>query len=134
MSYRGRLLRGADGDLYAHMGFQGAWYVQRVVELVVDGGRVSSATDRSAELAEVRRRLREEPSPPAVVRRAGWLDHPHDLARLLLQLARHLTTSRPDPLWTPGRVSGRGSSSRQPRVDAVVGVNLELTHGVSFLA
>jgi hypothetical protein len=64
VAYRGRLLLGAERDLYTHMGFQPAWYFRRVVELVVEDGRVSNATDRSAELAEVRRRLREEPRRP----------------------------------------------------------------------
>ena len=57
--FTGRLLLGADLDLYTHMGFQPAWYYQRVIELEVNGGRVNRRTDRSAEMAEVRRRHRE---------------------------------------------------------------------------
>jgi hypothetical protein len=41
------------------MGFQPAWYYERVIELEVDGGRVDRRTDRSAEMAEVRRRHRD---------------------------------------------------------------------------
>lgn len=59
IAFSGRLLLGADHQRggYLNMGFLPAWLFGRVVEIVLDNGRVRAAYDRSAELADVRARL-----------------------------------------------------------------------------
>lgn len=60
--FTGTLLAG-DGfvrETYVHMGHASAWQYERVVELVVDGGRVTERRDRSAEMADVRRSIQQD--------------------------------------------------------------------------
>ncbi|GAB3827468.1 hypothetical protein GCM10027610_010740 [Dactylosporangium cerinum] len=67
VDFTGRLLVGAEvvdiGRL--HMGFRPAYGFARVWELAFDEGRLTAAADRSAELAEVRRRLADTTPGPA---------------------------------------------------------------------
>ena len=77
--FTGRLLLGAELDLYVHMGFQPAWYHERVVELVVESGHVSARTDRSAEMAEVRRRREHVEGRPAESELVDWIAHTFSL-------------------------------------------------------
>ncbi|MBL8820726.1 MAG: hypothetical protein JNL58_32185 [Planctomyces sp.] len=51
----GRLIaNGFIRDLYVHMGFQPAWKYKCVRELLFENGRLTSNTDRSTEMAELR--------------------------------------------------------------------------------
>lgn len=67
MPFTGRLLLGA-GYVYVgylNMGFAPAWLFKRVHEVSFEAGRLTGAHDRSAALAEVRRRLGESGLRPA---------------------------------------------------------------------
>jgi hypothetical protein len=61
LEYTGGLLL-ADGfiqELYVHMGFHPAWKYERVVELIFEAGILKREFDRSARMAEIRRRFHE---------------------------------------------------------------------------
>ena len=65
LEYTGGVLL-ADGfirDLYVHMGFHPAWKYETVVELVFDAGVLKSESDRSADMAALRRRVTEASDP-----------------------------------------------------------------------
>ena len=57
-------------DLYVHMGFHPAWKYREVHELIFEEGRLRSANDRSAEMAEIRKDLAERSLRPDMD--AGW--------------------------------------------------------------
>lgn len=83
VAFTGRMLIGAEvvhvGRL--HMGFRPAYGFARVWELSFDGGRLNTATDRSSELAEVRRRLAGTPPGPAPGEpSADWIDRAFSLS------------------------------------------------------
>ena len=85
VGFTGRLLVGAGiariGHL--HMGFRPAYGFERIAELVFDGGVLTAAHDRSAELAEVRRRLGEaggRPGPAPGEASADWIDRTFSLS------------------------------------------------------
>lgn len=59
--------------LYVHMGFHPAWKYTRVVELRLDGGRLVDQCDRSAEMAELRRRIEAGEVPDPLRSRADWI-------------------------------------------------------------
>ncbi len=56
LEYSGGLLiaNGFIRDLYIHMGFHPAWKYKCVRELLFENGRLTSNTDRSAQMAEIR--------------------------------------------------------------------------------
>lgn len=64
------LTKGFIQELYVHMGFHPAWKYKQVLELVFENGRLVQEFDRSAAMAEVRRRIldsnaeAESPSSP----------------------------------------------------------------------
>ncbi len=83
VSFTGRLLVGADvvsiGRL--HMGFRPAYGFARVWELTFDGGGLTAAADRSADLAEVRRRLADtQPGPAPGESTSDWIDRTFSLS------------------------------------------------------
>jgi hypothetical protein len=64
LEYSGGVLL-ADGfirELYVHMGFHPAWKYERVVELIFDAGVLKKPFDRSAQMADIRRRFMESRS------------------------------------------------------------------------
>ncbi|MGC9668456.1 hypothetical protein ACNTMW_18110 [Planosporangium sp. 12N6] len=76
IAFTGRLLLGA-GPVhvgYLNMGFRPAWLYQRVHEVTFDAGALTSARDRSAALAEVRRHLGADGLKPAPNEATGdWI-------------------------------------------------------------
>jgi hypothetical protein len=75
--FTGGLLLG-DGfveSTYVHMGFHPAWKYERVVELVVEDGRVQSVRDRSDEVARIRRAIEtgEREDPDGARGGIGWI-------------------------------------------------------------
>lgn len=73
--FTGTLFIGTDfvDDLYVHSGFQEAHHYRKVLELTFEGGRLLAETDRSEEMAAMRRREdsgdRSGPEDPA-----KWID------------------------------------------------------------
>ncbi|NUU20196.1 MAG: hypothetical protein HOV68_01585 [Streptomycetaceae bacterium] len=67
MAFTGRVLLGGEiaAGPYLHMGFRPAWLFEDVVELVFAEGRLTEEYDRSAELADVRRRVGDAGARPA---------------------------------------------------------------------
>ena len=63
MPFTGGILIGSGllGNLYVHMGFQKACRFKVVHELIFDGGKLVNASDRSAEMAAVRRQFHDRP-------------------------------------------------------------------------
>ena len=59
VAFTGGLLLGVGfvRETYVHMGFHPAWRYERVLELLADDGVISTITDRSAEMAELRTRI-----------------------------------------------------------------------------
>jgi hypothetical protein len=51
------IARGFHKELYVHMGFHPAWKYADVVEVEFEVGRVTSTTDRSEAMAQLRSRL-----------------------------------------------------------------------------
>ncbi|WP_327003932.1 hypothetical protein OHA72_54265 [Dactylosporangium sp. NBC_01737] len=83
VGFTGRLLIGAEPVSigYLHMGFRPAYGFARVWELAFDGGALTAAADRSADLAEVRSRLvgtRPEPAPGESAE--DWIDRTFSLS------------------------------------------------------
>jgi len=75
--YTGGLLIAADfiDELYAHMGFHPAWKYREVHELLFDQGRLLSASDVSAEMAELRKNVTREMLKPADTADIGaWVE------------------------------------------------------------
>ena len=65
---------------YLNMGFRPAWLYHRVYELVFHQGRLTSAHDRSAELAEVRRLLGSDGVKPRSDEPTGaWIERAFSL-------------------------------------------------------
>lgn len=64
--YTGKLLLARDfiDELYVHMGFHPAWKFREVHEIVLRDGHVVSASDRSADMAEVRRGMLDRKLEP----------------------------------------------------------------------
>lgn len=65
LPFTGGLL-GGDGfvqEHYVHMGFHPAWKYEHVVELMVEDGVLVESKDRSAEMAEVRRKVKSHEIP-----------------------------------------------------------------------
>jgi len=64
--YTGGLLiaRGFIRELYVHMGHHPAWKYTEVHELIFDNGKLLQETDRSAQIAEVRRNIDESSFSP----------------------------------------------------------------------
>jgi hypothetical protein len=80
--FTGRLLLGADYVWvgYLNMGFQPAWLYARVHEVAFEAGRLTSAQDRSAALAEVRHRLGADGLRPAAGELSSeWIDRTFSL-------------------------------------------------------
>ena len=62
LNFTGNLLL-ADGfidSLYVHMGFQDVWKYERVLELIFKAGVLQKESDRSEEMAEVRKKAIED--------------------------------------------------------------------------
>lgn len=68
------LARGFIEALYVHMGFHPAWKFREVHELLFDRGRLTQATDRSAEMAKLREDVegRGECEDPGQL--VAWID------------------------------------------------------------
>lgn len=75
MPFSGGLLLGDRfiSELYVHMGFHPAWKYEVVHELSFEAGRLTQASDRSAEMAEFRAAMKDRPLSP---------DDPEDQERL----------------------------------------------------
>lgn len=83
VGFTGRLLIGAEpvsiGRL--HMGFRPAYSFARVWELTFDNGELTASADRSADLAEVRRRRADiEPGPAPGEATTDWIDRTFSLS------------------------------------------------------
>jgi hypothetical protein len=83
VGFTGRLLLGAEpvsiGRL--HMGFRPAYSFARVSELTFDNGELTASADRSADLAEVRRRRADiEPGPAPGEATTDWIDRTFSLS------------------------------------------------------
>lgn len=83
VAFTGRLLIGAGyvdiGRL--HMGFRPAYGFQRVWELAFDTGRLTTAHERSADLAAVRERLTGiRPGPTPGETTSDWIDRTFSLS------------------------------------------------------
>jgi hypothetical protein len=82
VEFTGRLLLGAEylhlG--YLNMGFLPAWLYEWVQELTFDGGQLTAAYDRSAEVSAVRRRIGEEGlRPPEGMPVREWIEQTFSL-------------------------------------------------------
>lgn len=66
VSYSGGLLLAREfiDELYVHMGFHPAWKYREVHELLFRDGELVQETDRSEQIAELRREIADRPSEP----------------------------------------------------------------------
>jgi hypothetical protein len=66
---------------YVHMGFHPAWKFEKVVELLLEHGMVTSTLDRSAEVAVVRQRIESGEAPDPDGSRGGvtWVERTFSL-------------------------------------------------------
>ncbi len=66
---------------YVHMGFHPAWKFEKVAELLLEHGEVTSTLDRSAELAALRGRIGsgEEPDPDGPRGGVKWVERTFSL-------------------------------------------------------
>ncbi len=77
--FSGGLLLG-DGfieEMYVHMGFHPAYAYRRVQELIFDQGRLTKATDLSADMAKCRREIGGREDQPSADKRKdvmGWIE------------------------------------------------------------